>query len=120
MNLREAILKTADLIERDPGMWNYDYPFIPPCGSPGCALGFIGMFMGYQDGDCVGIVSRDVLGVGELEFYGRMNALEQGCDWMKFPHIAVDCLRHYADTYHPKTRVGIPADVRAIFERVAA
>ena len=120
MNLREAILKTADLIECDPVIWNYDYSFIPPCDTPGCALGLIGMFMGYQEGDCVGVVSRDVLGVDENDFYERMNAVWQSRDWMNDPHIAVDCLRQYADTYHPETYVGIPAEVRAIFERVAA
>ena len=123
MNLREAILKTADLIECDPGIWNFGNARVPPCGSPGCALGLIGLFMGCRKGSSVGDVSPELLGVSSDTFYNRMHDIPHDGLWTRDAQVAAHCLRQYADTYHPAivtSHVGIPADVRAIFERVAA
>jgi hypothetical protein len=133
MNIRQAILRAADHIESTPKEFNFQSVYIPDgpgCGTPGCALGWIGHFAGYDEqravaesGDSATVlyIGRKVLGVkceGHMlnrnEFYARMDTLAGG--WQ---HGAVACargLRLYADKYHPaESRALIPASVRAIF-----
>lgn len=128
MNVRQAILKAANLIENKPGMWDFGQCVVPPCGSPGCALGWIGAFMGVGARTDVGQVSYAVLGLDAGAFYGRMSDINCALqDWFDKPswHVSAEtaatCLRLYADRYHP-AHSGLPDIVRDIFQpkRVAA
>ncbi len=108
MNIREAILKAADHIERNPRMFNFDEVVVPGnCGTPGCALGWIGHFSGVRPTDLQiwAFVNRDVckpiLGMPAGTFYDRMDELHGQTTWR---HSAAECafaLRLYADKYHP-------------------
>ena len=49
MNVYEAIVKAAWAIENHPQEFDFNsqvYPPGPGCGTPGCALGWIGTFLG--------------------------------------------------------------------------
>lgn len=123
----DAIMKAADWIGKHPELWNFQSLDIPNnCGTPGCALGWIGYWSGEQ---------RDLFSVAEALavatpgiFYDRMSDINQGLsDWLYIPvwndstpkaaPIAARCLRVYAETYHGhEKKAGIPDSVRAIFE----
>jgi hypothetical protein len=119
--IRQAILSAADHIEARPEDFDFGTGEVPrSCGTPGCALGWIGFYVGgYKD---YAAVSEGVFGMDRIEFYQRLTNLERGDsdknwsygDWT---HGAVACaraLRLYADKYHPAA-VGIPDVVRNIF-----
>lgn len=101
MNLREAILKAADHIEANPGLFDFGIPMVPNnCWARGCALGWIGYFADVQ-GESISKVSTQLLGLRDSGvFYGRMN--EWGADWDDTATEAARALRLYADKYHPK------------------
>lgn len=127
MNIRQAILKTADLFEQSPSSYFFLNARVPTdCGSPGCVVGHIACCMGAKDDISVyGPECEDVLGVGYDTFFGRMVSLSEADN---FKHgaftsnaqSAAAYLRQYADKYHP-IHDHIPAAVREIFtEPVAA
>lgn len=69
--IRQAILQAADHIEKNPCDFNFYSVDKPECGTPGCALGWIGVFMGIEerrDMCWVGSVHRKI-GVDSSEFY---------------------------------------------------
>jgi hypothetical protein len=107
MNIREAILKAADHIERNPRDFNFDHAGIPDsCGSPGCAIGWIAYFADVMAKDSmldeppVTRICPELLGVGEGEFYTRMNNLG-GLVWIDSGPQCASALRMYARKYHP-------------------
>lgn len=133
MQIREAILKAADHIEANPGEFNFcsaGVPYGPGCGTPGCALGWIGAFAGHRmRGEGYGFsgVAADVLGLPTAsehrdvgiahdaadQFYRMMDLFSD--DW-RFN--AVDCaaaLRTYADRYHPEEYPEVKAELNRIF-----
>lgn len=127
MNIREAILKAADHIERNPGDFNFNTSRVPhPCKTPGCALGWVGFFLRVEGED--DFLNRTALVCGvpalkrggftrsEGEFYFRMN---QFGIWFSNAAECARCLRLYADKYHRAPKLGIPASVRAIFDAPA-
>ena len=136
MNIREAILKAADHVQTHQDMWCYSLSEVPECGSPGCALGWIGHFANIKgDAEDVAVAMglpklHDQHGVGyhQWEFYDRVQQLvgEPGfTDRHRGPtflHLATAAeaahvMRLYADVYHPAEKHhGIPSSVRAIFE----
>ena len=131
MNIREAILKAADHIERNPEDFRFTQPAVPDqCGTPGCALGWIGYFLGEPEGLIWSYTHLDVsehwlqLGhstIGAEIFYNRMSALENGLLWNTWSvnaHRCAETLRKYADKYHPAPADVIPASVREIFAEV--
>jgi hypothetical protein len=111
MNVREAILAAASHIERNPGEFRFHSISIPTgrgCGTPGCAIGWIGFFAGAKDFFAVsghvnhpGTVERGLLGVSQHAFYKAMNELRSG--WTYRAQDCADALRLYADAYHPAT-----------------
>jgi hypothetical protein len=131
MNVRTAMLKAADSIERNPLDFDFDSIRLPDgCGTPSCALGWTAFHLGVAlpspckaAGDAMGIPNSAV-------FYERMNDLTGGGDyckrhrWKDDATVCAATLRLYADKYHPAEspkHVGIPDSVRAIFaEKVAA
>ena len=112
MNIREAILKAADHIEHNPGRFQFNSVFVPnDCGSPGCAIGWIGRFAGAEQGSMIEILHRhdkpsavELLGLRSQEdFYDRMRelALVAPAPWQYDAAQCAKALRIYADTYHP-------------------
>lgn len=108
-SLYTAIMQAADHIEQNPKEFSFFATLKPNgCGSPGCALGWIGYFAGgdnYQD------VARNVLkvegasrygdGSPHFNFYRRMDVLAGG--FSAWAHDASGCaraLRLYAEKYH--------------------
>lgn len=147
MNIYDAIMKAADQIEEAPASFNFMSTRIPDrCGSPGCALGWIGLFAGRPKGVqwwSFAAVATHVLGLPDsTDFYHRMDDLTPfvrrltGESW-QWRDNAKDCarnLRLYANKYHAVDPVeiddtkiepakpvitGIPKTVRAIFTEVA-
>jgi hypothetical protein len=114
MNIRDAILKAADHIEQNPRQFNFGSIKIPrksDCGTPGCALGWIGFFGGltwkesdYDSEWCVLRASNELLGHDDQMhsssvFYDKMGALVSG--WKDSAPRCAAALRLYADKYHP-------------------
>jgi hypothetical protein len=53
MNIYNAIMKAADQVETHPESFDFWVNDIPErCGSPGCALGWIGFYLGLE-ADCI-------------------------------------------------------------------
>jgi hypothetical protein len=109
MDIRQAILKAADYIEANPSEFDFNAFCIPhPCGSPGCALGWIGYFSGLKP-ETFGFsrVAHEVMnlgipGHGEFVFYQRMDAICGGrYRWKQSAELCAHTLRGYADKYHP-------------------
>lgn len=129
MNIREAILKAADHIERNPLDFDFWKTGVPgSCGTPGCALGWIGHFMGetnYFNDVCdvmgLGITKPHLPERGEFDFYRRMDKIEGPAvlhgKWTNSAELCARTLRLYADKYHPaESRAVIPASVMRIFQ----
>lgn len=109
MNTYESILAAADQIEAHPEVFDFETTGIPhACGSPGCALGWIGFFYGARrctesDGySGVGAVARIVLGLPSGgKFYDRMSDLQLGdASWTESADECARCLRLYAEKHH--------------------
>ena len=109
MNAYEATLATAELFEREPKLFRFSETSVPDCGTPGCALGYIGYFMGQK-----GVISGEkTIGVDSSVFYARIQPLAPG--WIKDVSLCAKGLRLYAEKYLREDH--IPIDVRAIFEK---
>ena len=126
MNTRNAILKAADYIEANPSLFLWSETYIPnDCGTPGCALGWIGFFANaannmsnywaasYKDSPRCTISAVTAggypseMGIDQEVFYDRMDDLSkimhEGA-FVGWHHSAKECatlLRLYADKYHP-------------------
>jgi len=118
MNVRNAILKAADHIEKNPN--EFDFMAIgfpePNCGTPGCALSWIGSFLGKRAECGVTWFPEEVLGIEAIEFYYRMEGFDNNWRWRA--DACARALRCYADAYYPTTQPrhsGIPANILAIF-----
>lgn len=48
MNVYDAMLKAADYIEKNPEQYNFMRGDKPECGTPGCLLGWTGVFMKFE------------------------------------------------------------------------
>lgn len=133
MNVRQAIFMAADRIENNPGDFLFEATKVPhQCGSPGCALGWIGHYLGIAAGNsfhapcnAMGIarIAPMLDGSGEFTFYRRMDELLGSTYWANDSSACARALRLYADKYHPAakgTDVLIPASVRAIFDMTPA
>ena len=116
MNIRQAILKAADHIERNPSDFQFSSLAVPgQCGTPGCALGWIGYF-GCVKSDSwlfLTVTNSDVARFLGLEttgyFYNRVGDCSKqvnGTRWYEWHARADLCaaaLRLYADRYHPES-----------------
>jgi len=131
MNMYKAILQAADFIEGHPSQFKFSSvstPRHPGCGTPGCALGWIGHFAGFSAGEdwipydvatkAMGLRPEPAYSGGTLfkeafHFYRRMDELG-GNMWR---YRAVDCaraLRLYAEKYHALAKPVSPPDWNAI------
>lgn len=106
MNIREAILRAADHIERYPEEFNFNLMGVPEphCGFPGCAIGWILSFEGSTRNWGQRNILR-VLGISEDDFYCRIQGLDKDVlphvPWTRSPVLCAALLRKYADQYHP-------------------
>lgn len=115
MNIRQAILLAADHIERNPQLFKFEKVRVPrDCGTPGCALGWIGYFMrltipfvGYENTStdvaiAMGLPERHGKGAFTNSgiFYDRMDSLRE-TTWMRCPMECAKTLRAYANRFHP-------------------
>lgn len=86
MNLYDAIMKAADHIEQNPQLFDYHNIYVPDCGTPACALGWIGHFAGIrdlyrEDGlTNVGYVEKIL---GRHDFYAFMVTRTDARNWIK-------------------------------------
>jgi hypothetical protein len=119
MNTREAILKAADHIERNPHLFRFSRTEIPDCGTPGCALGWIGFFMGIEVGAC--ILSTQPAIASDRDFYDRMTALTDPF-WIVSSETCAKGLRLYANKYHPAeiAEISVSSELNRIFANVRA
>ena len=94
MNAYEAAIKTADLFEQKPEMFDFFAVVAPKCDTPGCAIGYIEHFMGFE-----GVIDGNrSLGATRVEFYERMSELVTA-DWNNNASICAVGLRLYAEKY---------------------
>ncbi len=104
MNLYDAIMKAADHIEHFPHEFNFNSCRVPSstgCGTPGCAIGWITLFVGGEQTDR-GFRKTIKLLVGKDDghvFYGLMDDLA-GYRWIYDAEICARGLRLYAAKYH--------------------
>jgi hypothetical protein len=133
MNVYEAIMLAANLIEQRPREFNFystSVPDGPGCGTPGCALGWIGAFLPDEQisieygpnfmHPCITGVARK-MGMRECpEFYERMNELNKGIEgyWTKDAKICAEILRLYAAKYHAPAKRTDSELVAAMMTRV--
>lgn len=110
MEIRQAILKAADHIEHHPKDFLYSQNAIPECGTPGCAIGWVGHFLGMTSKDNADF-GRVAIAIGVpasvFAFSDRMDRLHGG--FVNWRHDAADCaltLRRYANKYHPADEGG--------------
>ena len=151
MNVYDAIMKAADMVESNPDKFNFNATRVPDdCGSPGCALGWIGHFAGrpaklrYEGYYGFSDVAISTLGLAADAswatdiFYDRMDVLLSAqtgkgykvggklhdTAWRYDASVCASALRLYAVKYHAPAKpafTGLPDIVRDIFkQRVAA
>ncbi len=111
MNIREAILKAADHIERNPAAYCFSENDMPTCGTPGCLMGWIGFYAGVKPTSaCYMGAVRKALGFD----YGDIGAFVRSfngnvsherymhlMDYQDDARVGAEVLRMYADKYHP-------------------
>lgn len=116
MDIRSAILKAADRIESNPDCFEFDRIGVPTCGAPGCALGWIGVYLGMT-----GSIERvaQALGVySQTEFYNNIHTLPDWNGWINSASHCARILRDYADAFHPATRdISQPYDWTALVSK---
>lgn len=124
MNVYDAMMKAADQIEARPDLFRFMSSDVPAnCGSPGCALGWIGHFARRRDLTRHDQVSKGLLGLHPLEFYKRLSELDGESpefriigDWADDPALCASTLRAYAAKYHgdEKPKLVTPPNWQAI------
>lgn len=97
--IREAILRTIDVLEQTPDRYKFTELFIPSGSGPGCLLGLIGQQLGMEGGLVVGIVATSLGFQREGDFYREMNKFERELElsfWISNPRCAAAVLGAYA------------------------
>jgi hypothetical protein len=110
MKIYNAIMRAADHIDRNPGDFQFTQGIVPhACGTPGCALGWVGHFLGTRQDTYHGVAEVDLElhterwygHVGPtFAFYNRMEKISGGRKWMDRAEECARCLRLYAEKYH--------------------
>lgn len=113
--IRGAILRAAERIERDPRMWDFNKIYVPSdCGTPACALGWIGFELGMEVSKSIGRTARALFGSdGAMKFYRDFNmASGQSISIIDGPDVP-RALRAYADRYFSATEsLGVVGEQR--------
>lgn len=129
MNMRTAILKSADSIDEFPHLFDFGSIMSPDagCGTPACAIGWISHHMGAeidpeeytQLNGLKGFTFTKWFGImkcTESEFYKRMDKLEgHKYLWKNDNRLCAEILRKYADKFHPAVNA-IPQVTLDIFK----
>lgn len=108
--IRSAILRTAELFEREPGMFMFHNCDIPGCGTPACALGWIGAYLGIRAGEGIFLASEAMGHADTGRFYSDMWTISPS-GWRTTPQVLVKNLRAYADKFYPEQQLD-PAFVK--------
>ncbi|HEU4601787.1 MAG TPA: hypothetical protein VFS24_07455 [Steroidobacteraceae bacterium] len=104
MNTYDVIMRAAAHIEQNPQLFDYHKIYVPSCGTPGCALGWIGFFARAKDPlrtdgfTNVGYTAKSVLGCEASEFYLFMQDAVPG--WTKSAALCAKGMRLYAEKHH--------------------
>lgn len=114
MNERDAILKAADHIDRNPSLFDFGAGYVPPApGCPACALARIGYYLGdviQPQLSCVSGMGMQRMWhsvsnyLGERtagDFYDKLTCLAGGSDWKIRAPICAKAMRLYADKHFP-------------------
>jgi hypothetical protein len=123
VEIYDAIMKAATTIDAQPENFNFhttDIPRGPGCGTPGCALGWIGHYLGMSRNEVFATVAKLLFNTNihsDDAFYTRMDALHGGESWRFSAPACAAALRLYAAKYHAPKRTGLPDIVREIFTR---
>lgn len=131
MNIRNAMLATANLFEKSPSAYRFCNVNKPDCNTPGCVLGWIGHYLDTPVGSlCYPELVAQTCGVppirpgrnsSEDQFYERMNDIQDATHisgegwWSSCAESCVRVLRLYTDKYHPESladHCGAPVAVR--------
>lgn len=116
MDVYSAVMKAADHIERNPGDFDFKSGSVPErCGTPGCALGWIGYFAKVRDKwlGCGGVVpgylglspeahplyGRGLVAHQTFAFYNRMDAAYGSHEWTYSAPECAKAMRLYAAKY---------------------
>ena len=126
MDVYNAILAAADQVEKNPSSFDFyesNIPILtespPYCGSIGCALGWIGYFMGYKRWQQLKEVARALTnepGCPETNVYCNLDAIDN--TWRRDGLTCARTLRIYAKRFAPP-QPAIPDSVREIFNGAA-
>jgi hypothetical protein len=101
--IRRAIFRAADSIERDYSRWQFSNCYVESCGTPMCAAGWIGFHLGFAPVTDVNKVCQAMPSCesGYCAFDDQMRSIDTR--WFDTPANAVAALRAYADKYFPAT-----------------
>lgn len=103
MHMRNAILQAADHIEQHPECFDFMVIAVPDnCGTPGCALGWIGFFAQLGVGRHSEVA--DEMQIHSCDFYDRMDKFV-GTKWVESPALCAKGLRSYADEFYPAAQL---------------
>lgn len=105
VTIYQALLKAADHIELNPQEFSFMEWRVPSmCGSPGCALGWVGFFAKIDgDANTVAVAMGLTFSCADrtdMAFYHRMDRLMGSNAWMDSAKLCAAGLRLYADKYH--------------------
>lgn len=104
--VRAAILRAADRVEREPSCYRFNGTTVPPgCGTPSCMLGWIGFELGIPAGELVHRLA-EFLHTGNMPHTWDLSYacnLYNSCEfgYVHNPAIAAAGMRAYADRYFP-------------------
>jgi hypothetical protein len=131
MDIYNAIMRAADVIETNPALYAFQKNIVPACGSPGCLIGHIGAHLGHTGqsvfmGDtwtALGFDPESRDSVLQKMDYFKWSVTERphhlrGLPVTRDARVAALFLRYFAQRYKPEPLpfVDLPAAVRAIFD----
>jgi hypothetical protein len=120
-NIYDAIMKAADHIERNPELFQFHRIYVPECGTPACALGWIGFFVGSKDATRiatdgltnVGYVAETALKIHDAGVFYAFMQENAGLRWQRNAAECAAGMRLFAKRYRDaspdwKTIAGSP------------
>lgn len=113
--IRGAILRAADRIEREPSCYRFQSIGIPDCGTSGCMWGWIAFEMGnINDWDigptCETVTGKSLFEGAQEHLYAFSKTVSEHLNYQDKPLVAAACLRAYADKYFPVVSPIVPED----------
>ena len=131
MNVRQAILAAASHIERNPDQYKFHANGKPACGTPGCLMGWIGVYAGVAKSshsymnDTKAALGFDYQDITQF-WSNKINSVPHN-DWMRLSMFqvradaAAELLRVFADERFPAEPLKFPDwNAMAAVQTVAA